>query len=203
MYSLSTVTALARALVHIPGIGYRTAGRYALELSSVPAQQRRELLEALQHMDEAIRSCVRCYAVAEAELCPICLSSARDQSLLCIVETFGDLVAIEQTGSYRGIYHVLGGRVSPVEQCSFLDLNVSVLGDRLKGETVERVIVGSARTPESEITASMLFDFVQSIKSNTSVVFLNQYLPPGASPAFAASHVLKDAIEQAKNAVDL
>jgi len=149
---------LARALSRLPGIGPKTAQRLALTLS-LDKELSQELEVALAQARERLGVCRVCGNLAEGELCPVCSDETRDRSVIAVVESPADVFAIEKSGEFRGLYHVLGGVLNPLEGVGPDELNVRSLLDRLEG--VEEVLVATSMTVEGEATAAYLAELLK------------------------------------------
>jgi len=150
---------LARALSRLPGVGPKTAQRLALTLS-LDKGLSEELERALSQARERLGVCRVCGNLAEGELCPVCADDARDRSIIAVVETPADVFAIEKSGEYRGLYHVLGGVLNPLEGIGPEDLNIEGLLKRLDG--VEEVLIATSMTVEGEATAAYLAELLKN-----------------------------------------
>jgi recombination protein RecR len=147
---------LITELARLPGLGRKSAQRIAYHLLQQPPERGRRLAEALQAVGERIRPCVDCGAPAEAERCDICLDPRRDAGLLCVVEEPSGLQVVEHSTEYRGRYHVLGGRLSPLEGIGPERLRVEPLLRRLEAGEVREVILATNPSMEGEATATWL-----------------------------------------------
>jgi len=147
---------LIRELVRLPGIGQKTAQRLAFHLLKAEREEALRLAEAIQAVKEGVTFCRRCRNVAEGELCEFCLNPKRDQTKILVVEEPSTLYAIERTGGYRGLYHVLLGALSPLDGIGPADIRAQDLLDRLKEGEVQEVIVATNPTIEGEATAIYL-----------------------------------------------
>lgn len=151
---MSAIDDLATELSRLPGIGRKTALRLTYHLLRQPADQTRRLAQALVTLGERVRPCARCFNLTEDELCSICRDSRRDASILCVVEQASDIGAIERAGEYRGMYHVLGGRLSPLDGVGPDDLTIGPLLERVSEVTpVREVIIATNPSLEGEATA--------------------------------------------------
>jgi len=155
---VSAIDDLATELSRLPGIGRKTALRLTYHLLRQPADQTKRLASALLTLGERVRPCGRCFNLTEEELCSICRDPRRDASVVCVVEQASDIGAIERAGEYRGVYHVLGGRLSPLDGMGPDDLTVGPLLERLRGnqteaEGVHEVILATNPSLEGEATA--------------------------------------------------
>src|SRR3954452_832679 len=142
---MSAIDDLATELSRLPGIGRKTALRLTYHLLRQSPDQTRRLAEALLTLGERVRPCARCFNLTEDELCSICRDPRRDATTICVVEQASDIGAIERSGEFRGIYHVLGGRLSPLDGVSPDDLTVAALVDRVDAspEPVREVILAT------------------------------------------------------------
>lgn len=143
-------------IAKLPGIGKKTALRLALHLLKREEQQTRSLSDALLAMRTQSRFCVRCHTISDDELCTICKSPKRDSGLLCVVVDTRDVLAIENTSQYTGVYHVLGGIISPLEGIGPADLTIDSLVNRIESEGIQEVILALSPTMEGDTTAFYL-----------------------------------------------
>jgi len=151
---VSAIDDLATELSRLPGIGRKTALRLTYHLLRQPADQTRRLAQALVTLGERVRPCARCFNLTEEDLCAICRDSRRDASILCVVEQASDIGAIERAGEYRGMYHVLGGRLSPLDGVGPDDLTIGPLLERVSDASqVREVIIATNPSLEGEATA--------------------------------------------------
>jgi recombination protein RecR len=150
---MSAIDELASELARLPGIGKKTALRLTYHLLRQPSAQARRLAEALVTLGERVRPCAQCFNLTEEELCAVCRDPRRDASLLCVVEESSDITAIERSGEFRGRYHVLGGRLSPLDGVQPDDLTVAQLVERVRAGEVREVILATNPSLEGEATA--------------------------------------------------
>jgi recombination protein RecR len=148
--------ALVEALRGLPGVGVKSAQRMAFHLLQHDRAAASRLAAALQAAVERVGHCRRCHTFTEEPVCPICRDAARDAQQLCVVETPADQAALERTGSYRGLYFVLMGRISPIDGVGAGEIGVQALLDRAADGTVEEVIIATSFTAEGEATAHAL-----------------------------------------------
>ena len=142
-------------LAVLPGVGKRSALRYALHLMQENEQQVRDLSEALLRLKTDLHHCRYCHNVSDTEVCPICSSEKRQRSIVCVVENVQDVMALENTQQYRGLYHVLGGVISPIDGISPSDLQIASLVERVSSgepDRVEEVILALPTTMEGDTT---------------------------------------------------
>jgi recombination protein RecR len=154
---MSAIEQLTAEFSRLPGIGRKTALRLTYHLLKRPPEEVRRLADALVAVAEQVHPCSECGNLTEADPCALCASPQRDRSLICVVEEAADIGAIERTGSFRGLYHVLGGRLSPLEGVGPAELNLETLLPRVGGPAaVREVIVATNPSVEGEATALYL-----------------------------------------------
>lgn len=154
----------------LPGIGKRTALRLVLHLMRQPEQNTDSLTEALLKMRHDLQFCKKCHNVSDTDLCEICASHSRDQSIICVVEDIRDVMAIENTSQYRGLYHVLGGKISPMDGVGPQDLKVASLVKRVKEDEIKEIIFALSPTIEGDTTNFYIFKQLGDLEVNTSTI---------------------------------
>ena len=189
---MSAIDDLAAELARLPGIGRKTALRLTYHLLKQAPEQSRRLAEALLTLAERVRPCARCYNLTEDELCAICRDPRRDASVLCAVEEASDIGAIERTGEYRGLYHVLGGRLSPLDGVGPEDLTIPQLVHRLEGGAVREVIIATNPSMEGEATA--LYLQRQLARQGVTVTRIARGLPVGGDLEYADGVTIAQAL---------
>jgi recombination protein RecR len=186
------ITTLSEALCRLPGIGPRSAERLALHLVQCPADDVRRLAQTLVQAREKIRTCSVCGGLTEADPCAICQDPRRDNSLLCVVERPLDIFALEKAGSFRGRYHVLGGRISPLNGVEPEDLRLAELESRL-GRGVTEIIVALSTDVEGDATSFYLAKRLAG--KGAKISRLAHGLPAGSGLEFADEVTLGRALE--------
>lgn len=161
MTPASHLDVLVDALRRLPGVGVKSAQRMAFHLLQHDRQGAQQLARALDEAVARVRHCSRCHTFSDDEVCAICRDPARDRRLLCVVESPADQAALERTGSYRGCYYVLMGRISPLDGIGASALGVPGLLSRATDGVVEEVIVATSFTAEGEATAHVLSDMLR------------------------------------------
>lgn len=189
---MSAIDDLASELARLPGIGRKTALRLTYHLLRQPTEQTRRLAEALVTLGERVRPCARCFNLTEEELCAICRDPRRDQSVICVVEQASDISAIERAGEYRGVYHVLGGRLSPLDGVGPDDLTVDALVQRLSDGGVREVILATNPSLEGEATA--LYVQGQIANRGAAVSRIARGLPVGGDLEYADGVTIAQAL---------
>ena len=147
---------LVEELKHLPGVGQKTAVRLAFHLLRQPAEDVERLAQAIAEAKRTLRTCSVCHNLTDQETCELCRSGERDAKQICVVESPQDIVNLEKTGRYRGLYHVLGGVIAPLQGITPEQLNIKSLLARLNSHGVEEVIVATNPTAEGEATALYL-----------------------------------------------
>ena len=153
---------LVEALRRLPGVGVKSAQRMAFHLLQHDREGARQIAFALQSAVDHVRHCERCHTFTEATVCAICLDPQRDVRLLCVVETPADLAALERSGSYRGLYFVLMGRLSPLDGIGAADIGAQQLLDRASDGSLDEVIIATNFTAEGEATAHVLAEALKA-----------------------------------------
>lgn len=189
---------LIDALGRLPGIGPKSAQRIAFYVLSRPKAEAELLAQALIDAKEKIRFCTKCGNIAQEELCPICRNPKRDQSVICVVEEAKDVGAIERTRSYRGLYHVLGGAIDPINGIGPEQLRLRELLSRLSGDTVQEIIIATNPNIEGEATAAYLTRTISPL--GLKVTRLASGLPVGGDLEYADEVTLGRALEGRRSA---
>ncbi len=187
------VQVLIDELGRLPGIGPKSAQRLAFHLLRVPAEDAERLAVAITDMKARVAFCLRCFNIAEGDQCEICRDSRRDQTVVCVVEEPRDVVAVERTQEYRGLYHVLQGAISPIEGIGPDQLKVRELLTRLQTEPVTEVILCTNPTIEGDATAMYLARLLTP--AGLRVTRLASGLPVGGDLEYADELTLGRALE--------
>lgn len=180
-------------LSKLPGIGKKTAQRLTFHLLQAPREDADALSRAIVDLREKIRLCSDCFNLTEDDLCPICADPRRDRTLLCVVEGPGNLLALERTRAYRGLYHVLGGALSPLRDIGPDDLRLRELVERARGADPLEVILATNPDVEGEATAVYVARLLEPLEIR--VTRLAQGLPAGGDLEFTDELTLKRAFE--------
>jgi recombination protein RecR len=184
---------LMNELARLPGIGTRSAERIAFHLLKQKPADALKLAEAIRDVKTRIKHCSVCYNLTEQDPCAICADPSRDQGLVCIVEQPKDLLALEATGLYQGVYHVLLGRISPLEDVHPADLTIDALLKRIASGQVREIIMGTNPNMEGDGTALHIQQLIAQYPS-VSVTRLARGLPAGSNIEYANRNILADAI---------
>jgi recombination protein RecR len=189
---VSAIDELATELARLPGIGKKTALRLTYHLLRQPSTQGRRLADALIALGERVKPCAECFNLTEEPLCAICRDPRRDAAVICVVEESSDIGAIERAGEFRGRYHVLGGRLSPLDGVQPDDLTVGQLVARVAGGEVREVIVATNPSLEGEATA--LYVQRQLAGTPMSVTRIARGLPIGGDLEYADGVTIAQAL---------
>ena len=157
-------------IARLPGIGKRTALRLALHLLKLPKDNTTSLTQSLIDFRDHINFCSSCHNLSDIPVCEICSNPNRDESLLCIVEDIRDVIAIENTNLYKGVYHVLGGVISPIEGIGPEDLNISTLEKKISEKNIVEVIFALSATIEADTTSFYIFKTLKNLDVKVSVL---------------------------------
>ncbi len=188
------IQALMSELSRLPGIGQRSAERIAFHLLKMKPADAMRLSDAIRDVKTKIHHCNICYNLTESDPCGICADSVRDQQLVCVVEQPKDLLALEGTGLYKGVYHVLLGRISPLEGMGPEDLTLDGLLVRVRGGGVREIIMGTNPTMEGDGTALYVQNLLAEHAPDVRITRLARGLPAGSNIEFANRNILADAI---------
>ena len=169
-YSSILLENAVESLSKLPGIGKKTALRLALHLLNSDDLETEQLADSLLKMKHNIMLCERCYNISDTKVCSICSNPRRDENTLCVVADMRDVLAIERTASYNGLYHVLGGVISPIEGISPNDLKIAQLVQRTQKEDIKEIILALPATIEGDTTNFYIFRQLNDFKGKISVI---------------------------------
>ncbi|HKM66789.1 MAG TPA: recombination mediator RecR [Candidatus Acidoferrum sp.] len=187
------VEKLIEELKHLPGIGAKTAQRLAFYLLRIPAQDALALADAIRDAKEKIRTCSVCHNITDADPCLYCTGPTRNKRTICVVEEPHNILAIEKTRTFSGMYHVLGGSLSPLQGRGPDQLNIKSLIERLKGGDVEEIIMVTNPTAEGEATAVYLSKLLKPL--GVRVTRIGVGIPVGADLEYADEITMMKAME--------
>jgi recombination protein RecR len=187
------IASLIDALTKLPGVGPRSAERIALHLVQAETAAVKHLAESIVHARERVHLCTVCGSLTEASPCPLCLDERRDASLLCIVERPVDILSLEKSGTYRGKYHVLGGKISPVNGVEPEDLRIGELESRLQSGPIKEVVIALGTDVEGDATSYFLAK--RLARPDLKVTRIAHGLPAGSGLEFADELTLSRALE--------
>ncbi|NNT72536.1 recombination protein RecR [Flavobacterium sp. IMCC34852] len=157
-------------MAQLPGIGKRTALRLVLHLLKQPVEQTQFLSQALTSMREEIKFCKNCHNISDVEVCEICNNPSRNHKIICVVEDVRDVMAIENTNQFKGIYHVLGGKISPIDGVGPSQLNIKSLVDKVALGQTEELIFALSSTMEGDTTNFYIFKQIKDFDIKTSTI---------------------------------
>jgi recombination protein RecR len=193
VYTAESVEHLAEQFAQLPGIGRKTAHRLALYVLKMSREEVQTLSEALVNVKERVRYCSVCSNITESDPCMICSNAKRDRSSICVVEEPNDVHAIEKTNDYRGLYHVLGGALSPLDGIGPEDLRIKELLERMGTNQIEEVILAMNPNVEGEATTLYLSRLLKPL--GLRVTRIARGLPVGSDIEFADEATLSRALE--------
>lgn len=157
-------------MAQLPGIGKRTALRLVLHLLKQPNEQTHFLSQALTSMRDDIKFCKNCHNISDVDVCEICSNAARNHKIICVVEDVRDVMAIENTNQFKGIYHVLGGKISPIDGVGPSQLNINSLVEKVKLGSIEEIIFALNSTMEGDTTNFYIFKQIKDCNIKTSTI---------------------------------
>jgi recombination protein RecR len=179
------VNRLITELSKLPGIGQRTAQRLTFHLLRIPEADALGLAEAIREVKERVGLCEVCFNLADGPRCQICQDERRDRSLICVVEEPADVIPIERTNEYRGLYHVLGGALSPIDGVEPDDLKLAQLVDRVRSGDVTEVVIATNPTTTGEATAFYIAEAIRELGLEVAITRPASGLPVGADLEYA------------------
>lgn len=184
---------LIEGLKMLPGIGRRSAERMAMAMLKWPPENMKRFGSVITALPDRIGKCRICGNITDSDsICAICAAANRIQSQICVVEDISQLIMIEKSGAYRGVYHVLGGKLSPLNNCNEEDLNIATLSERIANGGVKELILALGADVEARATGFMLAD--KYSKCGIKITVLAQGLPAGANLAYADSATINAAL---------
>lgn len=168
-YPSKLLTQIVDEIAKLPGIGKRTALRLALHLLKQPVEQSENLSQAILQFRTDIKHCQVCHNISDKEVCDICSDTSRKHSLVCVVEDVRDVMAIESTGEYKGVYHVLGGLISPIDGVGPSDLTIDKLMERMTHQTIDEVVLALSATVDGDTTNFYLYRKLTGLSSPPAI----------------------------------
>lgn len=189
----NSIRAAIQQVAKLPGIGEKTAERLVLHLLYTPRKDVQALTESILAVKVKVRTCSRCYSLSDHELCRLCSDPARDSTLLCVVEQPADLVALERSGAYRGLYFILGGVLSPINGVGPDDIRIRELVGTVKREPVAEVVLATGTNVEGEATAAYIAKVLGAFDVKLSRIASG--VPMGGELKYVDQVTLKRAME--------
>ncbi|MEI0699742.1 recombination mediator RecR [Brachyspira intermedia] len=163
MNNIQSLDKLTQIISRLPGIGTRTAMRLALYLFDCDDEYLKEFSEVLSSLHENIKLCNICYSLSDNDICDICSNDKREHNKICIVESYPDMLAIEKTEEYNGVYHILGGLISPLKGIGISDIRIRELIERVNKNNIEEIMIAFSASLEADTTASYIY---KTLKEN-------------------------------------
>ncbi len=191
--SSEAVSRLIAGLARLPGIGRKTASRLAFHILKVPREEALELAEAIRDVKDRVGFCTICNNISENDPCHICSDSQRKRNIICVVEEAMDLAALEKSEHFHGLYHVLGGRISPLDGIGPDDLKIKELLTRLTDGSVEEIVIATNPNVEGEATALYLAKLIKPL--GVKITRIARGLPVGSDLEYADGMTLSRALE--------
>ena len=192
-YYPASIQDLIKNIAKLPGIGEKTAERLALHILRAPRREAEELAQSLLNIKDKVQFCNKCFALSDSELCSLCCDPARDPSILCVVEQPADMVAIERSGAFRGLYHVLSGALSPMNGIGPENIRIRELMSRIQKDQIQEVVLATATNVEGEATASYIGQLLE--KNQIKVSRIASGVPMGGDLKYVDQVTLKRAME--------
>ena len=192
-YNVNPLDVLTEQFRKLPGIGKKSAQRIAFHILRMTDEQAEEFLRSIEDARKVIHLCPICQNLTDGEVCSVCANEKRDKSVICVVSSPQDVISIEKTNEFRGVYHVLHGVLSPVDQIGPKDLKITELLARLNGDEVKEVIVATAPTVEGDATAIFLANLLKPL--GVSVTRLAFGIPVGGDIEYADEITLSRSLE--------
>ncbi len=189
----ASIVGLIKNFSKLPGIGEKSAERLVMHLLKAPPKEAQDLARSITDLKEKVRLCSQCYGLSDSELCNICMDPARLRGLLCVVEQPADMVAIEKSGAFNGLYHVLQGVLSPLEGVGPEDIRLKELIERIPEEQIKEVVVATGTNVEGEATASYIAELLAKYPVN--VTRIASGVPIGGDLKYVDQVTLKRAME--------
>ncbi len=189
----ATIQRAIKSLSRLPGVGAKTAERFAMHLLRAPLKDALELSEAIRELKEKGRICKKCFALSDGELCEICADIARDDKLICVVEQPGDMAALEKSGSFAGVYHILGGALSPMDNVGPGDIRIKELLTRIEKDKADEVVLATGTGLEGETTAAYISKILLNLK--VKVTRIASGVPIGGDLKYVDQVTLKRAMD--------
>lgn len=195
MRSIKPVQKVIDSFESLPGIGPKTAARLAYYLLHVPQEKLEKFADSLSRLKKDSKVCKQCFNIGDSELCPVCEDKNRDGGVICVVETPLDLLAIEKSEGFKGVYHVLGGAINPLANIGPDDLTIQQLISRIKSSEVKELIIATNPTMEGEATAMFITYKIRDENKELKVTRIGRGLPTGADVEYADGQTLYRALE--------
>ena len=192
-YYPASIQNLIKKIAKLPGIGEKTAERLALHLLRGSRQEAEQLASSILNIKDTVRLCNRCFALSDSDICDLCSDPGRDHSFLCVVEQPADMVAVEKSGAFRGMYHILCGALSPMNGVGPEDIRIRELIARVEKDQVKEIVLATSTNVEGEATASYVAQILE--KYQLKVTRIASGVPMGGDLKYVDQVTLKRALE--------
>ena len=192
-YYPSSIQNLIKNIARLPSIGEKTAERLAMHILRAPRHEAEQLAQSILNIKNKVRFCTRCYALSDDDLCKLCSDPARDSSFLCVVEQPADMVAIEKSGAFDGMYHILSGALSPMNGIGPENIRIRELMSRIQKDQVKEVVLATSTNVEGEATASYIAQLLEKFQIN--VTRIASGVPMGGDLKYVDQVTLKKAMD--------
>lgn len=192
-YDIAALEQLVDAFRHLPGVGGKSARRIAYHILSMPKGDAKALADTIISSSEKVKRCSVCCNLSDSDICPVCRSQTRDHSIICVVQGPQDMIAVERTGEYNGLYHILNGVISPSQDIKPADLTIRQLVQRLADGSVKEIIMATGTTAEGEVTAVYLSNLLRPL--GVKITRLAYGIPVGGELEYADEMTMLRAIE--------
>lgn len=189
----ATIVVLIKNLSKLPGVGEKTAERLSMHMLQAPLKEMENLAKSILEVKEKVRLCSKCFGLSDGEICKICNDPSREQNVLCLVEQPADLVAIEKSGAFKGLYHVLHGVLSPMEGIGPEDIRISELEARILNGRINEVVIATGTNVEGEATACYIAELLG--KYSVKIMRIASGVPIGGDLKYVDQVTLRKAME--------
>ena len=192
-YYPASIQKLIKHIARLPGIGEKTAERLAMHMLRAPRHEVEQLAQSILNIKDKVRFCTRCFALSDSDLCNLCNDPARDSSVLCVVEQPADMVAIEKSGAFLGMYHILAGALSPMNGIGPENIRIREFMTRIQKDLVKEVVLATSTTVEGEATASYISQLLETYQ--IKVTRIASGVPMGGDLKYVDQVTLKKAMD--------
>ena len=199
-YYPSSILNLIKNISRLPGIGEKTAERLAMHILHSPRKEAEQLSRSILETKDKIRLCSMCFGLSDGEVCNVCKDRTRDDAILCVVEQPADMVSIEKSGSFQGLYHILSGVLSPMNGVGPDDIRIKELISRIKEGNVKEVVLATSTSVEGEATAAYIADQLENYP--VKVTRIASGIPMGGDLKYVDQVTLKRAMETRRRMTD-
>jgi recombination protein RecR len=199
-YYPSSILNLIKNISRLPGIGEKTAERLAMHILHSPRREAEQLSRSILETKDKIRLCSMCFGLSDGEVCNVCKDRTRDDAILCVVEQPADMVSIEKSGSFQGLYHILSGVLSPMNGVGPDDIRIKELISRIKEGNVKEVVLATSTSVEGEATAAYIADQLENYP--VKVTRIASGIPMGGDLKYVDQVTLKRAMETRRRMTD-